>query len=97
MVIETKKAHPIAIIDGMDAPSLPSPRLAVEGRKTCPAGLVYDGAGSCLKNVFQPNICVGSAIQILNILLVCTPRALPAGRLRFETRIRLDLKPESYF
>jgi hypothetical protein len=37
---ETKKAQSIAIIDGMDAPSLPSPRLAVEGRKTSPAGLL---------------------------------------------------------
>jgi PAS domain-containing protein len=43
---------------------------------------------SYLKNVFQPNICVGFAFQILDIFNIC---------LRLETRIRLDLEPESYF
>jgi len=35
---------------------------------------------------FRPNLRVGSAFQILNILQVC---------LRVETRNRLDLEPES--
>ena len=43
---------------------------------------------SYFKNVFQPNICVGFAFQILDIFTIC---------LRSETRIRLDLEPESYF
>jgi len=47
-----------------------------------------DAIRSHLKNVFQPNICVGSAFQILDISNIC---------LRFEMLIRLDLEPESYF
>jgi hypothetical protein len=41
-----------------------------------------------LKNVYQPNIFVGSRLQILDIFHIC---------LRFETWIRLDLEPESNF
>ena len=43
---------------------------------------------SHLKNVFQPNICVGSKFRFLDIFNIC---------LRLETWIRLDLEPKSYF
>ena len=47
-----------------------------------------DSTLSQLKNVYQSNICVGPMFQILDIFHIC---------LRFETRTRLDLEPESYF
>jgi hypothetical protein len=45
-------------------------------------------AGSDLNNPFPPDICVGSAFQILDNFNIC---------LRLEARIPLYREPESYF
>ena len=44
-----------------------------------------------------PSICVGCAFPIFDMIPISIPRGLPSRRLRLETRIRLDLEPQSYF